>query len=207
MQCSHSRIISGYCTECKELIQDFTENEGILTDKDIYSPALEFVSKQIISIAREMRNEFKLRRDKKTAFITLYLAHIKQGINIDSLTLSKCFNLTRKEYNKCMLDISSSSLNGNRNIENSISILIKLPESSFEEMLGDQLQEYIEVLDVCKKITEENIPFVYSCQPQIVAYVALWLYCKKKNKKLPKNIKRCSNKQIELYRDFVQKYI
>lgn len=206
--CDHKNISGHYCKDCRLYLQEFSNDVELLipAKEDIFAPVRGIVREDIISKAREICNSYNLRKDKKTAFQSLFLAHIQCQIMIEGLTLAKYFGLTRKHYNKCMADITDSSLTNTRLIDDHISVIIVLPETCMIDMLSGVAVEpkvYKDLIKLCKLIVEKNIPKVYSCQPQILAYTILTMYCRKNNMRIPKVSKRFSEKQMELYKPMV----
>lgn len=211
--CDHNIVIEGYCSKCKLLVSGlYDESESLILRKiDIFSKVSGIIDDEIISQARQICRENNLRNDKKSAFQSLYAAHLRLGYSVSDIDIAKSLGLKRKEYNKCITEITGTSLSSNRTMEESVSVVIKLPVSSMKELLNGIIEEdsndYKNLIQICEEIYEDNGEKIFSYQPQIIAYTVLYLYFNCKKQRIPKTEKRCTKKQIDLFKDFCKKYI
>lgn len=223
--CEHDNINeNGFCMGCyhKVGIQFDTEDDRYAvttTPGGTLETNVGDAPPEVMTVFRRIQDEQqqrgnKIRRDKKNAFILMYISYVVSEIEFNPVILAKHFGFTRVQLNCCMKNISGSSLHPKIDIEefrDKIPGVVLIQPSTFIESIckdSDLVEYEDELREKAKDFIAEHREFL-RYRPQHVACGIVKNFCDTRGIKLNHFTKKndITDANLKLMSERISKYL
>ena len=193
-ECDHENINeNGWCSDCFlkvglqfEMDSDdyrkvsVTPGGSLETNIGNAPPEVMRIFRRIEDEQRKRGN--KIRKDKKNAFILLYIAYNISGVEYNPLLLTKEFGFTRVHLNKCINNVSGSSLTPKIDVgefrDKTTSVVLIKPHVFVDAICENSgIPEYAKELKERSRRFIEEYPDFIRYRPQHIACAIIKNFC------------------------------